>query len=62
MKASLILTLPALAIAAATPQMEERQLGSLFNPACLLRITGILDCIPGLTLNSIIGLREVIDW
>ncbi|KAG9495997.1 hypothetical protein J7337_012568 [Fusarium musae] len=61
MKASFILALPAIAAAAATPQMEERQLGSLFNPACLLRITGIMDCIPTLTLNSIVGLREVLE-
>ncbi|RBQ78380.1 hypothetical protein FVER53590_29407 [Fusarium verticillioides] len=61
MKASFILALPAIAAAAATPQMEERQLGSLFNPACLLRITGIMDCIPDLTLNSIVGLSKVLQ-
>ncbi|KAH7236878.1 uncharacterized protein BKA55DRAFT_694501 [Fusarium redolens] len=60
MKASLILALPALAVAAATPQVEERQLPSLFNPACLLQITGITRCLPNLSLDSIIGIVDVI--
>ncbi|CZR44436.1 uncharacterized protein FPRO_14189 [Fusarium proliferatum ET1] len=61
MKASLILALPALAIAAATPQMEERQLPtrSVFNAACLLKIPGILECLPGLNVNSDIGIFDV---
>ncbi|CVK95490.1 uncharacterized protein FMAN_13541 [Fusarium mangiferae] len=60
MKASIILALPALAIAAATPQMEERQLPSLFDPSCLLQITGITRCLPNLSLDSIIGIVDVI--
>ncbi|EWY83752.1 hypothetical protein FOYG_13544 [Fusarium oxysporum NRRL 32931] len=60
MKASLILALPALAVAAATPQMEERQLPSLFDPACLLRITRITECLPDLSLGSIVGILDVI--
>ncbi|KAG7404679.1 hypothetical protein Forpe1208_v015024 [Fusarium oxysporum f. sp. rapae] len=60
MKASLILALPALAVAAATPQVEERQLPNLFDPACLLKITGITRCIPDLSLDSIIGIVDVI--
>ncbi|EXM18443.1 hypothetical protein RAB80_009614 [Fusarium oxysporum f. sp. vasinfectum] len=60
MKASLILALPALAVAAATPKVEERQLGSVFNPACLLQITGITQCLPNLSLDSIIGIVDVI--
>ncbi|KAM0276023.1 hypothetical protein ACHAQH_007148 [Verticillium albo-atrum] len=54
MKASVILALPALALAAATPPVEERQLPGLpglgglpLNPTCLLRITGITACVPG---------------
>jgi hypothetical protein len=62
MKASLIIALPALAVAAATPQVEERQLPSLFNPACLLQITGITRCLPNLSLDSIIGIVDVIGW
>ncbi|CVL10010.1 hypothetical protein FPRO06_12487 [Fusarium proliferatum] len=60
MKASIILALPALAIAAATPQMEERQIPTLFDPACLLQITGITQCLPNLSLDSIIGIVDVI--
>ncbi|EWZ32381.1 hypothetical protein BFJ63_vAg5870 [Fusarium oxysporum f. sp. narcissi] len=61
MKASLILALPALAVAAATPhQVEERQLPTLFDPACLLQITGITQCLPNLSLDSIIGIVDVI--
>ncbi|EXL68163.1 hypothetical protein FOPG_15768 [Fusarium oxysporum f. sp. conglutinans race 2 54008] len=61
MKASLILALPALAVAAATPhQVEERQLPSLFDPACLLQITGITQCLPNLSLDSIVGIVDVI--
>ncbi|CRK21953.1 hypothetical protein HYQ45_003825 [Verticillium longisporum] len=54
MKVSVILALPALALAAATPAVEERQLpvipslpGLPLNPTCLLRITGITTCVPG---------------
>ncbi|EXA36165.1 hypothetical protein FOVG_13263 [Fusarium oxysporum f. sp. pisi HDV247] len=61
MKASLILALPALAVAAATPQMEERQLPSLFDPTCLLKITGITQCLPNLNPNSIVGFLDVIN-
>ncbi|KAM0539081.1 hypothetical protein ACHAO7_012204, partial [Fusarium culmorum] len=46
MKASLILALPALAIAAATPPtVEPRQLPLPLNTECLRRITGIADCL-----------------
>lgn len=62
MKASIILALPALAIAAATPQLEERQLPTLFDPACLLQIVGITACLPNLSLDSIIGIVDVIGW
>ncbi|KAF5254688.1 hypothetical protein FANTH_621 [Fusarium anthophilum] len=62
MKASLILALPALAVAAATPQVQERQLPSLFDPACLLQIPGITvrNCLPNLTLDSVVGLLDVL--
>ncbi|KAH7220225.1 hypothetical protein BKA60DRAFT_636061 [Fusarium oxysporum] len=61
MKASLILALPALAVAAATPhQVEERQLPTLFDPSCLLQIAGITQCLPNLSLDSIIGIVDVI--
>ncbi|RKL44278.1 hypothetical protein BFJ72_g4011 [Fusarium proliferatum] len=60
MKASIILALPALAIAAATPQLEKRQLPALFDPACLLQIVGITACLPNLSLDSIVGLADVI--
>ncbi|KAI1023928.1 hypothetical protein LB504_005411 [Fusarium proliferatum] len=60
MKASIILALPALAIAAATPQMEERQLPNFFDAACLLQIAGITQCLPNLSLDSIIGIVDVI--
>ncbi|KAF5244710.1 hypothetical protein FAUST_2226 [Fusarium austroamericanum] len=46
MKASLILVLPALAIAAATPPtVEPRQLPLPLNTECLRKITGITDCL-----------------
>ncbi|RMJ01696.1 hypothetical protein CDV36_015610 [Fusarium kuroshium] len=54
MKPATILALPALALAAATPQIEERQLFGLpglivtLNTSCLLNITGILDCAPAI--------------
>ncbi|KAF9771895.1 hypothetical protein IL306_010458 [Fusarium sp. DS 682] len=60
MKASIILSLPVLAIAAATPQMEERQVQSPLNPACLLKIAGIKQCIPSLSLDSIVGLADIV--
>ncbi|KAF5717082.1 hypothetical protein FGLOB1_2297 [Fusarium globosum] len=60
MKASIILALPALAIAAATPQLEERQFITLFDPACLLQIAGITACLPNLSLDSIVGIANVI--
>ncbi|KAF4961526.1 hypothetical protein FGADI_150 [Fusarium gaditjirri] len=61
MKASVILALPALAVAAATPQEEKRQLPtSLLDPTCLLEITGITRCLPNLNLNSIVRLRDVL--
>ncbi|KAJ4245001.1 hypothetical protein NW762_014207 [Fusarium torreyae] len=63
MKASFVLALPALALAAATPQVEERQVpgldfptildlldldpSSLLKPECLLKITGAKDCVNG---------------
>ncbi|KAF5686060.1 hypothetical protein FCIRC_3158 [Fusarium circinatum] len=61
MKASLILALPALAVAAATPQMEERHLPTLFDPECLLQIPGITvrNCLPNLTLDSPVGITDI---
>ncbi|RSL81173.1 hypothetical protein CDV31_017059 [Fusarium ambrosium] len=56
MKPATLLALPALVLAAATPQVEERQLPGLpeltvtLNTTCLLDITGILDCAP--VINS----------
>ncbi|KAH7368242.1 hypothetical protein B0T11DRAFT_349745 [Plectosphaerella cucumerina] len=54
MKFSMVLALPALALAAATPAnvVEERQIPGLPLPAlpldlqCLLGVTGILACLP----------------
>ncbi|RGP77133.1 hypothetical protein FLONG3_4648 [Fusarium longipes] len=51
MKATVILTLPILALAAATPQkVEERQLGILdnlpLNTECLRKIVNIDQCLP----------------
>ncbi|KAF5694347.1 hypothetical protein FDENT_1213 [Fusarium denticulatum] len=62
MKASLILALPTLAVAAATPQVQERQLPSLFDPACLLQIPGITvrNCLPNLSLDSVVGILDII--
>ncbi|RGP67639.1 hypothetical protein FSPOR_5827 [Fusarium sporotrichioides] len=52
MKATLILALPAMALAAATPPtIEERQLpglGGLLNVQCLQRIVNIDQCFPNL--------------
>ncbi|KAF5597118.1 hypothetical protein FPCIR_3754 [Fusarium pseudocircinatum] len=61
MKASLILALPALAVAAATPQVQERQIPTLFDPECLLQIPGITAarCLPNLTLDSLVGLADI---
>ncbi|KAF5624430.1 hypothetical protein F52700_9598 [Fusarium sp. NRRL 52700] len=61
MKASLILALPALAVAAATPKMEERQIPTIFDPECLLQIPGITvrNCLPNLTLDSLVGLTDI---
>ncbi|KAF4981778.1 hypothetical protein FZEAL_2500 [Fusarium zealandicum] len=54
MKAAAILALPILALAAATPKVEERQVPGLPNLpdspldlSCLLRIRGIQACVPG---------------
>jgi hypothetical protein len=72
MKPATLLALPALAFAAATPaKVEERQVGLPnlpLNPACVLAITGITDCVTNLdpanppvslNLNQLIGL---ITW
>ncbi|KAM0304829.1 hypothetical protein HYE67_001484 [Fusarium culmorum] len=46
MKATLILALPAIAMAAATPPtVEPRQLPLPLDTQCLRRITGIADCL-----------------
>ncbi|KAF4467095.1 hypothetical protein FALBO_6031 [Fusarium albosuccineum] len=48
MKVATILALPALAIAAATPQIEERDSVIPVNPLpCLQAITGIATCTGG---------------
>ncbi|KLO85122.1 uncharacterized protein Y057_4207 [Fusarium fujikuroi] len=58
-KASIILALPAIAAAAATPQVKERQVPTVFDPECLLQITGISVCLPNLDVNSVVGIDEV---
>ncbi|QPC70636.1 hypothetical protein HYE68_001388 [Fusarium pseudograminearum] len=46
MKATLILALPAIAMAAATPPtVEPRQLPLPLDTQCLRKITGIADCL-----------------
>ncbi|KAF4340122.1 hypothetical protein FBEOM_5983 [Fusarium beomiforme] len=69
MKASIILSLPVLAIAAATPQIEERQLPNLptlpplstpLDPTCLLTVPGIKTCLPDLNDNSVVRLLNII--
>ncbi|KAH6663302.1 hypothetical protein F5X68DRAFT_237528 [Plectosphaerella plurivora] len=62
MKAStVLLALPALAYAAATPapaQVEERQIPGLPLPQlnCILGITGITECLPaGVELNPAVS-------
>ncbi|KAF4439899.1 hypothetical protein FACUT_3861 [Fusarium acutatum] len=64
MKASLILALPVIAAAAATPQLKERQLPplpSLFDPQCLLKVTGATTCIPNLeTATDPVALAQVL--
>ncbi|KAH6678762.1 hypothetical protein F5X68DRAFT_263765 [Plectosphaerella plurivora] len=71
MKFSMIIALPALALAAAVPaaEVEERQLGSLpiplpglgslpalpLNLQCLLGVTGILACIPNPTPQTLLS-------
>lgn len=62
MKAAVILALPALALAAATPQVQERQLPGLpLDPTCLLRITGITRCVPG-GVSSGTVLTDLLGW
>ncbi|KAL2672458.1 hypothetical protein Neosp_013169 [[Neocosmospora] mangrovei] len=50
MKPAVLLALPALALAAATPaKIEKRQLPELpLDPTCVLGITGITRCVPSL--------------
>ncbi|KAF4448336.1 hypothetical protein F53441_8235 [Fusarium austroafricanum] len=63
MKASIILALPALVAAAATPQVEERQVPNLPNlpldPTCLIRVGGITSCVTNITPETIIALPEL---
>ncbi|KAK7421199.1 hypothetical protein QQX98_002329 [Neonectria punicea] len=51
MKVTAILVLPVLALAAAVPKIEDRQVPELpplpLSPACLTDITGISACVPG---------------
>ncbi|CAG7562033.1 unnamed protein product [Fusarium equiseti] len=61
MKASIILTLPVLALAAATPvKVEKRQ----FNPLpCLQEIQGLADCIdPEFLADNPFALFGVVLW
>ncbi|KAH7120418.1 hypothetical protein B0J13DRAFT_629287 [Dactylonectria estremocensis] len=51
MKVTTVLALPVLALAAATPKLEDRQLPGLpalpLDPACLEGISGISACVSG---------------
>jgi hypothetical protein len=66
MKASIILALPVLALAAATPpKIEERQLPSLpLDTKCLLGVANIDECFPD--LGSVTGnpfdLGDLLVW
>jgi hypothetical protein len=74
MKASVILALPVLALAAATPpKIEERQLPGLpidlpvevpLDTACLLRITNIEKCLPdiGSVTGNPFDLGDILEW
>ncbi|KAF5646408.1 uncharacterized protein FTJAE_2107 [Fusarium tjaetaba] len=59
MKASFILALPAIVAAAATPQVKERQVPTLLDPACLLQVSGISTCFPNLDLNSVVRVDDI---
>lgn len=61
MKASIILTLPVLALAAATPaKVEERQVDRL---TCLNNIDGLVDCINPLTLiTNPVSIFRLFGW
>lgn len=68
MKFSMVLALPALALAAATPAnvVEERQIPGLPLPAlpldlqCLLGVTGILACLPNPGAAPV--LTDLLGW
>ncbi|KAF5018300.1 hypothetical protein F66182_9725 [Fusarium sp. NRRL 66182] len=45
MKAAYVLALPAIALAAATPKVEKRQIPDLLNTQCILGIAGITNCV-----------------
>ncbi|KAF5715983.1 hypothetical protein FMUND_6628 [Fusarium mundagurra] len=59
MKASFILALPAIAAAAATPQVKERQVPTLLDTACLLQVADISTCFPNLDINSVVEIDEI---
>jgi hypothetical protein len=63
MKVSMVIALPALALAAASPvQVEERQLPGL-DLTCLSKITGLTTCVtapPDLTNISFI--TQLFSW
>ncbi|KAM5364992.1 hypothetical protein ACJZ2D_011252 [Fusarium nematophilum] len=70
MKVATILVLPALALAAATPNtpntpnIEERQIGPLtplpLDPACLARVLDISTCLP--TIPDSPELTDLVGW
>ncbi|KAM0425484.1 hypothetical protein ACHAPT_009273 [Fusarium lateritium] len=51
MKPVVMLALPALALAAVTPKVEERQL-PIFDLDCLRQVAGIADCVAVIDENT----------
>ncbi|EWG49169.1 hypothetical protein FVEG_16425 [Fusarium verticillioides 7600] len=60
MKASFFLALPAIVAAAATPQVKERQVPNLLDPACLLQVSDISTCLPNLDLDSVVKFDDIL--
>ena len=62
MKASVILTLPVLALAAATPaKVEERQVNNALS--CLRAVQGLSDCVdPRTLITNPLAIFTLLGW